>query len=343
MVKKIFIFLNLIIFLFLLSACSFEHKIKIHNSGYDYKKNSLYIDISYSEKVKISSFVVLNGNNKEIINEFEEFYLDKNIKRYYIKENYLFNDKLFLDLIIYDFVYIYKEDFYVYNLNKKITKFKEIPNAINNNHVVGIKEDSLVPKYASGVLIKYKYDVINNKYIYYLLTVAHFLSEKSIKENDFIIIHENITYLIDKNRFYIIGKGVDLAILTFETSFKIPNLNISETFSNRQKELMNEMPAYLLGYDSLSNKLINKKSNITRIVSPIYGSHQSSDICNLITPCNFSIIKESLGKGSSGGGVFDANNNLIGIISATNADSNTLFHTIERTYNKITEGLDKIG
>ena len=149
----------------------------------------------------------------------------------------------------------------------KIIKFKQISDEIINNRIVGIKQDSVIPKYASGVLIKYKYDEVNNKYIYYLLTAAHFLSEKSIKENDYIIKHNNLTYLINKNKYFIIGKGIDIAILTFESSTKINDLNITENFDYKQNELINDMPAYLIGYDSINNKSLTKKSNITRIVS----------------------------------------------------------------------------
>ena len=70
--KKIFIFLNLIIFLFLFSACNFEHKIKIYKTGYDYSKNSLYLDISFARKTKISSFSILNNGNKDIINDLKK-------------------------------------------------------------------------------------------------------------------------------------------------------------------------------------------------------------------------------------------------------------------------------
>lgn len=228
------------------------------------------------------------------------------------------------------------EDYLVYKINaieinNKIVNFSNefiIYKTIDNN-IISLKKQSVVGIYSpksrtwgSGVVIKEK-EIINGPktlYEYYILTNYHVVKDAK-GANPYEIVFDNLNSKLTRNISLIsyASETADLALLKVVTASKILKAlddEQFETFVPVNYDLYD--PVFAIGSPSngVSYDFNQVKGGYITKMEVNVTLKDDNKICT--KGCHALQTSAIQGKGSSGGGVFDRNGNLIGLHFAGN-------------------------
>lgn len=207
--------------------------------------------------------------------------------------------------------------------------FKPITDATINNvksSMVSIyAKDGNQVSWGSGVIYKRESSFL--LYEYFVLTNYHVVKDKT----EFEIYYENNDGLpvkiphVDHVTANLVNRKVDLAILSFKTTANINYLNDLQFQTLEPNIVIKGQPIYTISSPGGNNENFNAVKQGTVINTNMKVGLIDSDICPngcLSFQTNISLI-----GGSSGGGTFNANGQLVGIHFAGNKE-NTVSNSI---------------
>lgn len=286
------------------------------------KDDLYYLDITF-ENVRIEEIVLLNIN--DYFYDISDITLnyDNNLVSIYLKDNITFDNNAYYELNFNDFVV---NDSLI-ELNFKTYLFKQIDQLTIKNSkkaVVSIKavNRGSPPTWGSGVIIYRTNSFIPRYYDYYVLTNQHVVENNS----NFSVYYQkshNTHTLIPVNASLVAKADLntDLALLKFTSLYNIGHLSDDPQLNSFvPNEILKGQPVYTIGSPEGNNKNFNAVAEGIILATKVnIRLDDSTTICQ--DSCQAITTNAVLTKGSSGGGTFDANGNLIGINFAGNEDN----------------------
>ncbi len=200
--------------------------------------------------------------------------------------------------------------------------FKEIDDKVVNNLKklsVSVKaQNDKEGSWGSGVILK-KEKIGFRLYEYYVLTNYHVVKDRS----SFVVYIDQGFGSPSAVKGYLVNysyKKTDLAVLRFSsTSGLLPTLY--NNYVLKDLPIVKNQPVFVIGSPGINNANFNSSDQGVIISTLEYVTLKNSTICK--DSCKSFKTSITLAGGSSGGGTFDANGNLIGIHFAGREDGKT--------------------
>lgn len=231
-----------------------------------------------------------------------------------LKDNISFTENPYYS-VVFENIVINSEN---HNLNFETFIFKEITNETIDNSkktVVSVKayNEQNEVSWGSGIIISKKENWRSGGYEYYVLTNHHVVQNS----NFFYIYYQNKNGKASTARFATLLKvsddNTDLALLSFSTLESLPHLDEDNQFKTLVPNIIiKNQPVYTIGSPNGNN--INFNRVAVGVIQEVYIKVILEDqlvICQ--NGCQAIRTNAILAEGSSGGGTFDANGNLVGI------------------------------
>lgn len=331
-ILKIINILILILSLSFLTGCSlFDFTSDFSYLSSEGIDNLLIVEVKSKEEYQVDSFLIDNT----LVDDFTYQYKN-NIFIFEIKVNFKDENSAFQEFKISKLYYyplgsekidINKKTL---NLDIKVISFKSLNDEIidySKSTLVGIYNydlgfDSSGDSWGSGIKIK-RVLISNNivpRYRYYVITNRHV-----VESADIIGIYVTSEYRYRGYKIGYIENNTDLEMIYFESIFKFNTLE-DQTFDFKtiRSYILNQ-PVYSIGSPG-GPKNFNKVTTGTIIYLDSQIYFEDSKFCTIDNPCQAIGTTALLGSGSSGGGLFDAAGNLIGINFASSKKSDISYH-----------------
>lgn len=329
---KIFNILLLFFSLTFLAGCSFLDFTSdfsyLSSEGID---NLLILEVKSKEEYQVDSFLVDNTLVDDFTYQYKNF-----IFIFEIKVSFEDDNKAFQEFKISKLYYYPKGSEKTegnkksLNLDVKVISFKSLNEEIidySKSNLVGIYNydlgfDSSGDSWGSGIKIK-RTLLSNNlvaRYRYYVITNRHV-----VESADIIGVYVTSEYRYRGHKIGYIDNNTDLEMIYFDSLFKFNTLEDQTfDFETIRSYILNQ-PVYSIGSPG-GPKNFNKVATGTIIYLDSQIYFEDSKFCTIDKPCQAIGTTAHLGSGSSGGGLFDAAGNLIGINFAASKTSDISYH-----------------